>query len=241
MQEPYTLAKDAVHLWSAALDAEQFPPNQLRPCLSADEQQRAARFATAELRHRFIIARALLRHLLGAYVQQAPASLTFSYAEKGKPFLKSAPALCFNMSHTESQVIYAVARQAVGVDIEQMRASLKHEELTRLVLSEQEKRAWQWSPQAQRRLVFFRTWTRKEALLKACGKGLAGNMRQICLPLSPQVLALHDYFMPMAAHSWALYDLPQQGQTLGCLVVQQPIQTLIMRDCSHLSVLGGAN
>ncbi len=230
MQELYQLSKDTVHLWSAALDARQFPPEHYWTSLSADEQQRAQRFATRELRERFIIARGLLRRLLGAYLQQAAHRLIFSYTEKGKPFLQNAAPFCFNMSHTNTQVIYAIAQQAVGVDIEQIRDNLKHEELTRLLLCEAELRAWQAVPLAQRRLSFFRTWTRKEALLKASGKGLAGNMRQLCLPLSPQVLALHDYFTPIENHAWTLYDLPQQQQSVGCLVTQSPLKKLILRN-----------
>jgi len=227
------LSAHDVHLWLANLDIQVFPPERYWSTLSEDEQQRAQRFVTSELSKRFIIARGLLRYLLSLYTQQPPADLVFSYSEKGKPSLakplKDGGIFCFNMSHTDKQALYAIARQAVGVDIEQIRETLKHEELTRLVLSDAEKQAWHAVPIAQRRLAFFRTWTRKEALLKASGKGLAGNMRQLCLPLSPRMLALHNYFMPIEPRPWTLYDLPQQNQTVGCVVTQQPVNKIILR------------
>ncbi len=221
-----------MHLWSAHLDVQTFSLDSYWSLLSADEQQRARRFVTDTLQQRFILAHGVLRELLGQYVQQAPAQLRFSYSEKGKPYLTSAPSspiLCFNMSHTHDQALYAFAHQPVGVDIEQLRDSVECDKLTRLVLSDVERSAWAQLPEADKRLAFFRTWTRKEALLKASGLGLAGNMRQLQLPLSAQPLAIHHCFTPIDVHPWTLYDLPQRDKILGCWVTKGIPDTCLFR------------
>ncbi len=226
-----TLTANSVHLWHLYLAPERFPPAHYWSSLSSDEQQRAQKFINEPLRTRFILARGLLRFLLSTYLQESPQRLQFAYTDKGKPYLPAAAHLHFNLSHSQNQALYAIARHPVGVDIECLRDQLRYEQLTRLVLSEQEQASWENRPPAERQRSFFRVWTRKEALLKAGGKGLAGNMRQLTVPLSAYTVALHHYFTPIDPHPWALYDvkLPEQAKAVACLVCAKIPDTLVYK------------
>src|SRR5262245_23822450 len=113
---------DDIHVWHAALDRDERVVAHLESTLSPDEKARADRFHFLKDRNHYIVGRGLLRELLGAYLQQPPAGLEFSYAQYGKPFLSGANAsrrLSFNLAHSAGLVVYAVARERnLGIDVE---------------------------------------------------------------------------------------------------------------------------
>src|SRR5436309_1361860 len=80
------LSPDAVHVWRAWLDQPQ-PLEDFLVTLAPDEKARAVRFRFQQHRERFIIARGLLRAMLGRYLKIKPESLSFGYGAHGKPFL----------------------------------------------------------------------------------------------------------------------------------------------------------
>src|SRR6476469_9332667 len=93
--------------------------------LSADERERAGRFAFEHDRRRYIVARARLRQLLGERLGAAPESLRFVYQAHGKPALARYAGqrdLRFNVSHCGEVAAYAFTEgREVGVDIEEVR------------------------------------------------------------------------------------------------------------------------
>ena len=95
------------------------PQSRQVPPPTAEEMERAARFATPVLRRRYLRAHAALRAILGS-VTDCP--LEFALHEKGKPYLASAPEVRFNLAHSHEMALVAVTRDVeVGVDIEQIR------------------------------------------------------------------------------------------------------------------------
>jgi 4'-phosphopantetheinyl transferase len=137
--------------------------------LSADEVARAARFVRPEDATAFRAARAGLRRVLGQYLDRPPQALSFSYGAEGKPALAGGPA--FNLSHSGGWAALAVTEEVrMGVDIEAHRpveaavAERFFSPAERALLAPLQGAAWQQG--------FFRCWTRKEAFLKALGRGL---------------------------------------------------------------------
>ncbi|MFT7560266.1 MAG: 4'-phosphopantetheinyl transferase [Flavobacteriales bacterium] len=82
------------------------------------EKQRYKRFLRDKPRYTFGLARYLLKTELAKRLGRSALSLSFDYSENGKPFLKDEPQLCFNLSHCDSAVVFAVADVDVGVDVE---------------------------------------------------------------------------------------------------------------------------
>src|ERR1700687_4176686 len=102
---------DEIHVWHAALDRGEEVLSRLEATLSLEEKGRADRFHFVNDRNRFVVARGLLRELLGRYLQQAPAGLEFSYGEHGKPSLSGgncSSGLSFNVSDSSGLVLYAI-------------------------------------------------------------------------------------------------------------------------------------
>jgi 4'-phosphopantetheinyl transferase len=148
-----------VHVWRIRLNRRtKLPPTE-------EESQRAARLATPALRRRYLNAHAALRTILGS-VTTAP--LEFALHEKGKPYLVSAPEICFNLSHSREMALVAVAREIeVGVDIERVRALPEYAAIAQRYFPPGA------APPTDIR-DFFRQWTCFEAILKAHGAGLYG-------------------------------------------------------------------
>ncbi|WP_420633923.1 4'-phosphopantetheinyl transferase family protein [Candidatus Palauibacter sp.] len=175
--------------------------------LSADEEARAARLATARGRTRFRHARIALRRLLGAYLGLPPGELVLEYGEHGKPHLTGGAQsdlspLFFNLSHSGNLALFAVGELGeIGVDIERIRPLTYPGRLARDHLSaEEQELSPDWSAAAARP-EFFRIWARKEAILKAAGLGLSRPLDRV-----DTIRGVLD------GRSWWLLDLlPEDG------------------------------
>ena len=142
--------------------------------MSLDEQARAARFRFVRDRERFIAARGLLREILALYLDTAARRLRFRYGAYGKPFLAEHGDLRFNVSHSLDAMLVAVAhKREVGVDIEHLGAGIAVEEIAETTLSTPEKHVLSRFDGEARRTAFLRFWVRKEAYIKADGRGVS--------------------------------------------------------------------
>ncbi len=163
----------AVHVWRAGLDLEASHLRCLRRHLSADERARASRFRFARDRERFIAARGSLREILALYLGTAARRLAFRQGPRGKPFLGAYPDLRFNVSHSLDTMLVAVAhRRELGVDVEHVDAGIAIEEVD-VALSPPEKRVLSRFHGEGWRTALLRLWTRKEAYVKADGRGMS--------------------------------------------------------------------
>ena len=163
-----------IHVWRVGLDDVEA---RIADALSDDELARADRFCRLEDRRRFIATRGVLRTILADLLEcgQDPKgrALRFGYGPAGKPVLLDDPLLHFNVSHSEDLAVIAVTRAGeVGIDIERQRRMNDMDQIARVVFNEAERAAMLGCPAMMRESVFYRIWTRKEALLKAMGNGL---------------------------------------------------------------------
>ena len=183
---PPRLLPDSVHVWSVPLATGVHELGQL---LSADERERAGRFHQPRDRARFVERRRVLRILVGYYLDIDPQAVRFEYGAHGKPRVaahKEPQRLEFNLSHSDDVALIAFAwDRAVGVDVERVRPLPEMDDLARTFFSAHEKKAWLALPEGERLVAFYHCWTRKEAYLKATGKGLASRMGEFDVSLAP--------------------------------------------------------
>jgi 4'-phosphopantetheinyl transferase len=183
------LRGNEIGVWLVELDAglkSEAEINETEPgpelvVLSADEQLRAARFVRARDRRRFARCRASLREILGAILDQPPASLAFRAVARGKPELDLADQkdgqfrLRFNVSHSADLAMIAICRGCeLGIDLEQIRPVSEAERIVASFFSDAEQAEFASIPGSARPIAFVRGWTRKEAILKGLGVGIAG-------------------------------------------------------------------
>ncbi len=158
------------------LDVSQAEYAALAALLDITEGQRAARFRTAQLTHRFTVAHARLRQVLAQALGTHPQALQFANGPHGKPELVAGAgdsSVQFNLSHSGGWGLVGWAHgRAIGVDIECWRDMNDEAALVRRYFSAAEIAAYEALPGEERREGFFNAWTRKEAYVKALGRGL---------------------------------------------------------------------
>ena len=116
----------------------------------------------------------------------------------GKPYLPGGPE--FSLSHGGTLAVLAVSDRAVGADCEDACRGAS-EALLRRVLTPEE---WECPDAAGR---FSRLWTRKEAVMKACGLGLG---------LSPASFCVLDDLVQVEGRTWRLHTLALRGHFISC-------------------------
>jgi 4'-phosphopantetheinyl transferase len=224
---PYVLPDHEVHVWRADLNCPPARVHHLQQVLSSDEQERARRFHFERDRRRYIVARGVLRTLLGRYLNLAPTEVEFVYNAWGKPSLipqHGQATLHFNLSHSGELALYAFARQAeVGIDLELIRPDLDYEQIAEHFFSPHERTALRSLPTAVKGECFFQCWTRKEAYIKAKGQGLSIPLAQFTVSLRPgepaSLLAVQGD--PHEARRWSFYELVPGSGYLAALVVER--------------------
>jgi 4'-phosphopantetheinyl transferase len=183
------LEEGEVHVWRASLDLPLSETERLGETLSADERERAARFRVPRVQVRFTAGRAILREILGRYLDCSPSELSFGYRDRGKPFLLPGPGredLRFNLSHSHGLALFGVSlAREIGIDLEQIRQDREHEKLAQRYFSPKEVAALRALTPEGRVGAFFDCWTRKEAYLKARGEGLAIPLAGFEVSLAP--------------------------------------------------------
>lgn len=217
------LPKDEVHLWQVDLAIVSKGERIWEQILSADERARAARFHFSKDRQYFTATRALLRTILGSYVDSDPTELVLCYSDKEKPSLSPSPSVEFNVSHSGDLALLAFARgRVVGVDVEQLRENFDYAAIARRFFSEQEQRQLAALAPSERYHGFFRCWTRKEAYIKAQGAGLSLPLDQLNVSLKPGDVNALLSTRPddREAEEWSLQEVPASDGYVAALCVR---------------------
>lgn len=181
---PFSLSclSNAVHVWRASLQQPVAVVDKLWSLLDQSERQRADRFVQLKHRSNFIVARAVLRQLIAAYVEYgcSPGEVVFQQNDYGKLALaeemmvKTATAINFNLSHAGDIAVYAFSvNRCLGIDTECMRQDVAIFDIAARFFTAQENQALAALPQELQLPGFFNCWTRKEAFIKAIGHGLS--------------------------------------------------------------------
>jgi 4'-phosphopantetheinyl transferase len=223
LDTPLQLQPDEVHVWLADLDHPS--ADSLKSLLTEDEIIRAERFHFEKDKKHYIVARALLRKLLAAYLGTTAGELRFNYAEKGKPALAGVEnsLLNFNLAHSHAKAIYAFSRgRELGVDLEFIRKDFGSEEIAERFFSPGEIAALKNVPPELTKEAFFHCWTRKEAYIKARGEGLSMPLDVFdvsLLPGEPAAL-LRNHKEPAEVTRWSMQSVPVPDGYVAALVVE---------------------
>ena len=241
------LGDDELHVWKASLT--QLAPHlpALRAVLQATELERAARFHFEIDRQRHLVSRGLVRTLAGHYLGRPPAALRFGIGTYGKPHLSDDDGrLAFNLSHSGDVVLIAMARSgSVGVDVERWSQRLDEHGLTRLAesaFSATERAGLRLLDPAERRAAFFAVWSRKEAYIKATGRGVSSGLGHFDVSSdSADARLLSDRNDEAAVGTWTLRDLALGPGYSGAVVfdnhrlnVMQFNAELVVLNCASL-------
>lgn len=222
------LKNDEIHVWRAALGQPGEVVSALEEILSEDERRRAGRFLKTQDQRRFTVARAALRAILGDYLALPPREIRFRYSDHGKPELdpsSGAATLRFNVSHSHEVGLYAVGLdREVGVDVEYVRAGFPIDEIAPQFFSARENAALSALPADERARAFFACWTRKEAYIKADGKGLSIPLDEFDVSVDPEAAEpeLHIHGDPIESSEWLIQSLRPGEDYFAAVAARRP-------------------
>lgn len=177
-----SLAAGIIHILHFRLNTPWDGERPMEALLTETERARISRLGLPLLRQRAALSRAWLRTVLGEVRGESPQRVPIEITTHGKPLCVGGPA--FNISHSEDRLVIALATEGeIGVDIEMIRPLEELDELAALVFSPAERQQLGALPPAARLAAFYRGWTRKEALIKAVGKGLSMPLERFSVDL----------------------------------------------------------
>lgn len=186
------------------------------PLLDTGERERARGYRHAPARARFVLGRGLARLAVAQMTDAEPESIEFTATCRhcggphGRPEYQSLDGLLrLSISHSQARVGVALTwDMPCGLDIEQV--ALRGDAPLANVLSPAERVAFAALSASERMGAFIRTWTRKEAVLKATGDGLL---------LSPTDLTMSAPWQPPRLVTWVNRPPPDTSVYLRDLEV----------------------
>jgi phosphopantetheinyl transferase len=147
----------------------------LRKYLGVDEQARADKFLHENDRATYISCHAILRLILGKRLETDPLRISFLTGVYKKPGLEGNPVY-FNITHTGNSFAIVISESCeAGIDMESVNRDMNFRGIIKNFFSMSESEFIMQDP-AESASRFFMLWTRKEALLKALGTGIADNL-----------------------------------------------------------------
>lgn len=147
-----------------------------RKYLSEKRLEKINRLRTSEKKAQSIGAELLLRHAVKDLTGNG-GNVLWSTDDNGKLFLTEYPEIYVNLSHSANYAVCAAHSAPVGIDIQYTRGF--DERLIKRYFTPDEGKYIHAANDAKN--AFYHVWTRKESLLKACGKGLAVPLNEICV------------------------------------------------------------
>lgn len=206
------LSAGQVHVYLFDISAQLLRESDLIRLLSLDERNRASRYHQKKDKQRFIISRAMQRHILSSYIDIDPSLLKFTSRANGKPCLtKDWDWLHYNISHSGDHILLMVSRTQVGADIEWIDLDFNFKELLEGSFNKIE---MDYILEKDSRSRFYELWTRKEAFFKATGQGLTDD-----LPLFSAMSGIGTYQDKalLYAGDWQLRSFQLQDQYMVCI------------------------
>jgi 4'-phosphopantetheinyl transferase len=148
------------------------------PFLPPTAAEQASAPSAAPERARFFQRRAFARSLLGGQLREDPATIEIAHHATGAPFIVGKPDLRLSLTSRGPMAGLALARHAVGVDLEWVEPA---EPAWSILHADEALALRAIASAAQRAFLFTQIWTAKEAALKAEGVGLARDPASLAI------------------------------------------------------------
>jgi 4'-phosphopantetheinyl transferase len=208
-----------VDVWSVNLVFNEADLRLFSQTLSVQELSKLALFKSQGQANRYLAVRGAVRRILARYLAIKSVDLRFEVNAYGKPYLSNA-ALFFNISHSNDCLLVAVSDfDQIGVDIERIKTRSNLLGLAKRCFSVDELNFWcDLSVDVQMR-VFYQFWVRKEAFVKAVGRGIALGLEQceLQVPDLAKLSKIPDDFG--FAEDWKVVGLQVADEFAAALVM----------------------
>jgi 4'-phosphopantetheinyl transferase len=236
---PVELGPQEAHVWRASTALDRPAIARLWTLLDLDEEQRALRLAKGAVRDAFVVTRAVLRHVLAAYVVREPEELSFHYGAHGKPFLDGAAGawLRFSVTHTQGLALFALARgRELGVDVERERMPRRAGAIAERLFAGRTRTILGSLDGEDRAHAFLAAWTQREAYVKAIGGRVfrSNDPLPFHWPRSDELARSEEHEVGGATRFWSIQPLTPFAGYIASLVVEGAITGVRRFDAAAL-------
>lgn len=215
---------DPIQIWYGNMAADDAHYQNYWRILDAAEQAHAEKIKNDLPRKRYVEVHGRLRNVLAQTLNERPEKINIKKTEHGKPYLADTPELVFNLSHSADAMVIAIGRNCrLGVDIEYYKPRAGLAGLVDKCFAEEEIAYWNNLPETQKTVGFYRFWTRKEAFVKATGRGIALGLKHCVISPENQNTFLRvpaDYGQ---AAMWRVLDMALGQGVCSALVTDKNI------------------
>jgi len=204
------LSDDEVHIFLVEFNL--FNSEECMQFLTKAECERAEKLKVKDKREQFVITRCVLRNILSQCIDKPTHEIHLSYGEHGKPKIRDTlnnKAIEFNISHSGAYALIAITLgNTIGVDIEEINKSIDYQSLAKRFFSGQEISEFFALDKEKQCEVFYCVWSRKEAFIKATGKGIAYGLDQFSVSLATgKKTGLETEVHVLSGDNWFCYDV----------------------------------
>jgi 4'-phosphopantetheinyl transferase len=228
--QDYKLNIDTFEIWHGAIGGDSHDQH-LWQILDVAEQANALKIKNDLLRNRYIAAHGRLRKILADSLNESPEKINIKKAEYGKPYLVDTPELVFNLSHSANAIVIALGYNCrLGVDIESCKPRTSMAALVDKCFAEEEITYWNNLPEAQKTPEFYRYWTRKEAFVKATGRGIALGLNHCVINPENQTEFLRVPASCGLASTWHVLDIALGQDVCSAFVTDKAINGVRLID-----------
>jgi 4'-phosphopantetheinyl transferase len=213
-----------VRVFSVDLDLPAAVVERLDSFLPLDERN-----APAPIRVARATTRVLIGDVLGIDAAAVPISRRCEHCgdlAHGRPTVGGDTEISFSLSHSGSFAVIGIAfgDTRIGIDVEELRPRGRIDALAARVLNDEEHATWLAIDDEDERLrSFLRTWTAKEAYLKALGIGIATRLRDV----------------PARVAGWSTRELPVGPGRIAALAVDRTDYVVQQREIAPLAMSNG--
>jgi 4'-phosphopantetheinyl transferase len=212
----YLLNSDDLIIFSIYLPDYYELISDLKKFLNPTELNRANRYHKEKDRNRFIICRSLLKFVLATQTNLEVNNISLDYNSNKKPYLASFPWLHFNVSHSEDYAVITISRNEVGIDIEYISEDFNFTPSLQDIFNDEE--ILNIKNTEDKKQAFYTSWTRKEAFVKALGKGIDDDFKNIpCLNGNHKI----DSTLLKTTENWQVNSFNLAVKYLGAVAFEQ--------------------
>jgi 4'-phosphopantetheinyl transferase len=201
--------------------------NEIKKYLSTQELEKLSTYYFYEDQVRFALGRYITRTQLAKYLSCSPYNIDIQYNNYGKPIIVGYKNIYFNISHSMDFVVVAFDKYPIGIDIEY---NLEFDDnlISQVFFTINEIIYLKSLSSEMKRQEFFKTWTYKEAYIKAIGKGMSAH------PSSIDIMLSKNYFFNYKNYAYRIKAITDINSNYSCAICYMVKK---IDDVRHISFL----
>ena len=220
-----------VHVCVFLVSRESRPFAEIATWLSSEERKRAGHFFKEADRRRFVLGRAMVRHLCATHLGITPGMVRLEQTSNGKPYVAYPTEVTekrfeFNVTHSGDCVLIAWSLgRSVGIDVEALDRDppVLFNDVAATAFSHAERAVLCAAAPDHIATTFYRTWVRKEAVLKAEGCGIGGRLQSFSVARRHEARTewVDQVQYPDSRRIWKIVDLAPAPGHFAALAVPE--------------------